>query len=159
SEVMAQKEKIMIPVKIVDVVLREFQMDDEQSRRLYQLVLMNEAQRRALLIWVGEFEGLAIAFKLNGHETPRPMTQVFVARLIEATGAKVERIEISELKADTYYATVHLNINGIVRQVDARPSDAISLAIYANEPMFVNEQILAAQGFDIPEKQLPNGKG
>ena len=147
----------MIPIKVVDVVLRELPVSGEQTRKLYQLVLMNEAQRRAFLIWVGEFEGLAIAFKLNGHETPRPLTQVFIARLIEASDAKLERVEISELKQDFFYATVHMNINGTLKSVDARPSDAIALAIHTDTPMFVSEQILLEQGVDVPQKHIPTG--
>jgi RNA polymerase sigma factor (sigma-70 family) len=159
SEAIRQGENNMIPVKIVDVVIREVPMGEDQIRKLYQLVLMSEAQRRAFVIWVGEYEGLAIAYKLNGYETPRPITQTFIVRLIEASGAKLERIEISELKKEVFYAIVHLNIDGILKQVDSRPSDAIPLAIYTDTPMFVSPQVLSEQGFDVPEKYTPNGKG
>ncbi len=153
-------EKQMIPVKVVDVVMRDYVLSPNKSRKQYQLVLMDEAQRRAIIIWIGEYEGLAIAFKLNNVDLiGRPMTQTFIARLIDASGASLERVEINELKDDVFYATVHLNINGELRQVDARPSDAIGLAMNTDTPLFVSEQVVEQVGFNIPDKHRPNKQG
>jgi uncharacterized protein len=167
---------VMIPVKLVDVVLREIELTEEQknsiraampevdlgentSRKHYQLVLMDEMQRRALVIWIGEYEGLAIAARLNGQERPRPMTLVFMHRLIEASGARLERVEISKLVDEVFYATAHLWVNGELKQVDARPSDAIALALYTDTPLFVSETVMAEAGAAIPEKAVPTRQG
>jgi RNA polymerase sigma factor (sigma-70 family) len=151
--------EVMIPVTVVDVVVLDHKMDDDTPRKMYVLVLLDEAYRRAVCIWIGEFEAVAIALKLNNTATPRPMTQTFIARLIDACGATLERIEISELKDDIFYATVHLGLNGEARQVDARPSDAIGLAVNTDTPLFVSEQVMSQVGFKIPENYVPTGKG
>ncbi len=153
-------ETAMIPVKLVDVVLRETQVSETESRKHYQLVLLDEGQHRALVIWIGEFEALAIAMKLSGQAiTKRPMTQVFIARLIEASGASLERVEISALKDTVFYATAHLRVNDELRQVDARPSDAIALALHVGAPLFISEDVLAEEGIAIPENHHPTGQG
>ncbi len=159
SEFTTEREEIMIPVKLVDVVLRTVEQIDEEPRSHYQLVLLDEAGRRALVIWVGEYEGLQIAYKLNGQTFPRPLTQAFFARLIEAGGASLERVEVSALKNDVFYATTYLKVDGEIRQVDARPSDALGLAVHTGTPIFVSEQVMDAQGFAIPENHAPTGKG
>lgn len=151
-------EKAMIPVTLVDVVVGEDEYEG-LTRKHYQLVLLDEAQRRALVIWIGEFEGLAIAAKLNGYEAMRPMTQAFMARLIEASGATLERVEISELKEDVFYATVYLQAGGETRQVDARPSDAIALALHSDAALFVSEAVLSQVGIAIPENHRATGQG
>lgn len=153
-------EKQMISVEVVDVVMRDYALSADKSRKQYQLVLMDDRKHRAIIIWIGEYEGLSIAFKLNNaNPIGRPMTQTFIARLIEASGAKLERVEINELKDEVFYATVHLDIDGKVRQVDARPSDAIGLAVHTDTPLFVSEQVMEQVGFTIPEKHKPNKQG
>jgi len=168
----------MIPVKLVDVVVREreIELTEEQKQRLgesmpdvelserytrkhYQLVLMEETGHRALVVWIGEYEGLAIAAKLNGRETARPLTQVFMHRLIEASGATLERVEISALKDEVFYATAYLRVNDEMKSVDARPSDAIALALYTDTPLFVSDDVMSNAGIAIPDNFAPTGKG
>jgi RNA polymerase sigma factor (sigma-70 family) len=152
-------EKVMIPVEVVDVLYSESGAEGETRRKHYQLVLLGGSPRRALLIWIGEAEGLAIAYRLNGHETPRPMTQAFVARLLEASGATLDRVEISALRAEVFYATAHLRLDGEIQTVDARPSDAIALALHLGAPLFVAPDVLAENGVAVPEGQGPTRRG
>lgn len=157
-ETLEEGEDMMMPVTLVDVVMRETTWSGAPVKN-YVLVLMSEEKRRAFTIWVGEYEGLAIAYKLNGYHASRPMTQTFMSRLIEASGATLERVTINQLKDDVYYATAYLNIDGVTKEIDARPSDAIGLALYMDAPLFVSEQVLELAGFDIPNELQANGRG
>lgn len=158
-EPLRKDKKTMIPVRLIDVFMLREARGEGNSVTHCQLILMNEERRRAFVIWVGEYEGLAIFHRLNGSEFNRPLTQQFIARLLAASGAALERVEISELKDDVFYATVSLNVNGAAQQIDARPSDAIGLALYNNAPLYASEQVLERIGFDVPVGQHPTGAG
>lgn len=149
----------MIPAQVVDVIRKETPLDGAPSIVHMQAVVYAETLRRALVIWVGEFEGYAIMRALNKEETPRPMTQVFMARLLEASGAVLERIAIIALQENIYYARAFVRVGDVVREVDARPSDALALALEMNAPLFVDEQVLEKQGVAVPEGHLPSRGG
>jgi RNA polymerase sigma factor (sigma-70 family) len=149
----------MIPVKLVDVRREESKRDDGSTAVFMQLILFDEVGRKALVIWIGEAEGLGIAQALNGSPFPRPMTQLFMARLLKATGATVEAVEISALKDSVFYATLRVRSDSGVKEVDARPSDALGLAAPLNVPLFVSVAVMAQAGIDIPAGQAPTGKG
>jgi bifunctional DNase/RNase len=117
------------------------------------IVVLREAEgQRVLPIWVGVFEANAIALQVENVQTPRPMTHDLLKAVIDQLGGRVERIVVCELKENTFYATLHiLSTKGSV-EVDARPSDAIALALRCGAPIFVNEEVIeAAQNIDLTQ--------
>jgi len=94
-------------------------------------------------IWIGAAEGHAIKLALDTTLTPRPMSHDLIKSIAEHLNVHVRRIVIGDVKNSTYYATVYLENNGVERTVDARPSDAISLALRANAPLYITEDVLA----------------
>ena len=109
------------------------------------VVLREQAGTRLLPIWVGVFEANAIALEIEGVTTPRPMTHDLMRRLIEQLQGRVERVVVWALKENTFYALIYLDA-GLSEPVavDARPSDAIALALRAKAPIFVEEEVLVA---------------
>lgn len=94
-------------------------------------------------IWVGAAEGNAIKLALDTLITPRPMSHDLIKSFAEHLGVTIQRIVIADVKNSTYYATVHLASKGVERVIDARPSDAISLALRAHCPIYVAQDVLA----------------
>jgi bifunctional DNase/RNase len=105
------------------------------------IVLLREAEgdRRVLPIFIGPPEATAIAFALQGHVTPRPMTH-------GALGVQVERIVVTELRESTYYAEIELTRDGTSTKVSSRPSDAIAIAARLGTPIFAEEAVLDEAG-------------
>jgi RNA polymerase sigma factor (sigma-70 family) len=149
----------MISVKIVDVMRQQSLSDSGAVNTYCQVILLDEANRRAIIIWMSEPDAMAITQGLNHYETPRPMTHVFLARLLEATGAVVESVTISTLQDEVFYAMVNLITGTTKRTVDARPSDGLALAVQTNAPIFVSEEIMQQVGQPIPVGQTPTCSG
>jgi bifunctional DNase/RNase len=106
------------------------------------IVLREVAGQRVLPIWVGLFEANAIALQVENVQTPRPMTHDLLKTVIDQLGAHVERIVVCELKENTFYATLHvLSAKGPI-EVDARPSDAIALALRSGARIFVDDAVI-----------------
>jgi uncharacterized protein len=106
------------------------------------IVLREVEGQRVLPIWVGVFEANAIALQVENVQTPRPMTHDLLKSVIEQLGARVERIVVCELKENTFYATLHVvSAKGLV-EVDARPSDAIALALRSGARIFVDDAVI-----------------
>ena len=101
-------------------------------------------------LWIGEAEGRAIAMGLKDLEVPRPLTFTFVANLLGAADVQVQSVRIDSLKGDTYYAVVTLRRGGSAVEVDARPSDAMALALHTGTPIHATEELLEQAGVDIP---------
>lgn len=107
------------------------------------VVILRDAQDKSFLpIWVGVFEANAIALQLEGIQTPRPMTHDLLKETIASLGATVDRIIITKLVENTFYAEIHLDVGGRALVVDSRPSDAIALAMRTSSPVFVEEAVL-----------------
>ena len=106
------------------------------------IILRDKAEQRVLPIWVGVFEANAIALQIENVQTPRPMTHDLLKNIIDDLSAQVERIVVTELKENTFYALIHLRRNGHSIEVDARPSDAIALALRTRSPIFVEEAVI-----------------
>src|SRR3984885_9688500 len=96
---------------------------------------------RLVPIWIGIFEGGAIASELTGQEPPRPMTHDLMSAMLKTAHANVEKVVITDLRENTYFAEIHLRTNGAVSILDSRPSDALALAVRARCPMFVSETV------------------
>src|SRR5476649_296498 len=84
---------------------------------------------RLVPIWIGIFEGGAIAAELTGQEPPRPMTHDLMTQIFKASHVAMEKVVITDLRDNTYFAEIHLRTNGSVQVIDARPSDALALAV------------------------------
>lgn len=145
----------MIQVIVADVVKRERKIEGAPPYILHIVVLYDEAGQRALPIWVGPFEGQAIAMGVLGETTPRPMTYEFIAKLLDAAQVKLESIQVQSLQEDVYYASVNLKTGEHTMQVDARPSDAIALALRANCPIHVSEELFERGGMSVPKLERP----
>lgn len=115
----------------------------------HPIVVLNDQQRRrALPIWIGMFEANAITRALDNQKPERPLTHDLLLNTIMQTGFKVKHIEINELTSNTYFATIILHLNDaagkeVLKPIDARPSDAIALALRAKAPIFVAPQVVA----------------
>jgi bifunctional DNase/RNase len=106
------------------------------------IILKNDGGSTVLPIWVGIFEANAIAMQLENIASPRPMTHDLLKNVIEGLQVEVERIEITDLKDNTFFALIHLNRDGESLTIDARPSDAMALALRAEAPIFVSSDVL-----------------
>jgi bifunctional DNase/RNase len=108
------------------------------------VVLRDEEGAVFLPIWIGVFEANAIALRLENVATPRPMTHDLLRSALEKLGAHIEKVVISELRESTFYARIHVQREGDAVEIDARPSDAIALALRSEAPIFVLAPVLAA---------------
>jgi bifunctional DNase/RNase len=106
------------------------------------IILRDQEGQRILPIWVGVFEANAIALQIENVQTPRPMTHDLLKNVIDDLSAQVDRIVVTELKENTFYALIHLRRNGDSIAVDARPSDAIALALRTQSPIYVEEAVI-----------------
>jgi uncharacterized protein len=106
------------------------------------IVLRDEDGQRVLPIWVGHAEANAIALQLENIQTPRPMTHDLLKNVIQDLQAAVERIVVCDLKDNTFYALIHLQTAGGPVAIDARPSDAIALALRTRAPILVEEAVI-----------------
>tara|TARA_Y100001978_G_C23606829_1_gene391578 strand:+ start:24 stop:539 length:516 start_codon:yes stop_codon:yes gene_type:complete len=119
------------------------------ARNGHPIVMLNDStKRRALPIWIGMAEANAIGRALENSTKPeRPLTHDLLLNMITALGYKVERVEINELSSNTYFATIRLKVEDsrveADKAIDARPSDAIALALRAEAPIFVSAQVVA----------------
>ncbi|GMU84892.1 MAG: hypothetical protein AMXMBFR48_01340 [Ignavibacteriales bacterium] len=117
------------------------------SSGAYALVLKEVFGNRRLPIIIGHFEAQAIALELEGIHPPRPLTHDLIKNLIENLGGTVMEVEISELRDNTFYAKIILEVSSLSNEVDARPSDAIAVALRTGAPIYVAEHVLEVAGF------------
>jgi bifunctional DNase/RNase len=117
----------------------------------YIVYLTDIEGRRILPIWVGLFEGHQIAQSLSEGETARPMTYHLMANLLNGLGAKVQEIRVEELKDNTFYAVIKAQNGDTVQELDARPSDAIALALHMEAPVFVSDTLMEKVAQPLPE--------
>lgn len=108
----------------------------------FVVLLMDLDNKTGLPIWIGPFEANAIAMKLKKIESHRPMTHDLVHRVLKTLDSQVMKIVVNDLKENTYYAVIHLNRRGEEILIDSRPSDAIAIALAAEAPIFVSEDVI-----------------
>ncbi|HMV76005.1 MAG TPA: bifunctional nuclease family protein [Microthrixaceae bacterium] len=104
-------------------------------------------RRRQLTIFIGNPEATAIAFALEGVDTPRPLTHDLFCDVLDGLGTSLERVVITELRETTYYADLHLSSEDGPVTVSSRPSDAVALAVRTGCPIFSEETVLDEAGF------------
>lgn len=127
----------MIEMKVMGIAL--------DTRTGSPIVVLHDLDnRKALPIWIGSAEASAIIRKIENLKVQRPMTHDLIIDVVEKTGYKIEKIEISDVDDETYYSTIYLkNDNDETKEIDSRPSDAIAVAIRVNAPIFVAPSVLA----------------
>jgi len=119
----------------------------------YALILYELEGKRKLPIIIGGFEAQAIALKLENIKPPRPFTHDLFKNIADAFHLHVNEIIIDELHNETFYAKVVCEVNGEVHEIDARPSDAIAIAVRFNAPLFVTEEIMNEAGIKEEQKE------
>jgi len=108
------------------------------------VILKDTENKLNLPIWIGLLEATAMATEIEGIKMARPMTHDLLKTILGEVGCAVESVEITELKENTYYASVHLNVSGRQVMIDSRPSDAIALALRTKSPIYVAKAVLEA---------------
>ena len=110
------------------------------------VILKEKLAERYLPIWIGAAEADAIAVKLEGVTVPRPLTHDLLQSIIDTLGASINSIVVSDLKNDTFFARLILEVKGKSMEVDCRPSDALALAVRTEAPIYVEESVLDKAG-------------
>ena len=116
------------------------------------VILRVKDSTRYLPIWIGPSEADSIALKLQDVSVPRPLTHDLLQSVIVALGATVSRIVVSDLNNDTFFAKIVLKYNGSTMEVDARPSDAIALAVRTDAPIFADDSVVEKAGVQMDEE-------
>lgn len=106
------------------------------------IILRDKDGQRVLPIWVGVFEANAIALQIENISTPRPMTHDLLKNAIEDLGGAIQKVVVCDLKENTFYALVYVVRGGETVAIDARPSDAIALALRARAPILVDDSVI-----------------
>lgn len=143
---MVDKEKRTSMIKISAVHALEGVLADN-----YILYLLDTAGGRVLPIWVGPYEGMQISYLLQGRATPRPLTYKFIANLLDTLGATLQEVRVEALKETTFYAVVKAQNGKTVHELDARPSDALALALEMKSPIFVADEVMTKAGRTLPQ--------
>ncbi len=137
---------------MIPVVVESVRMNLSNGQRV--VILKDEKLERYLLIWVGLPESAAIAMELQGEKAPRPLTVDLMKSVIDELGAKVVDVGVTQLTDDVFYARVGIvNAANERLDIDARPSDAIALAVRFEAPIFVEDSILDAASITLPTEQ------
>ncbi|MHB1685782.1 MAG: bifunctional nuclease family protein [Ignavibacteriaceae bacterium] len=142
----------------------------------YAILLKESGGNRRLPIIIGAFEAQAIALEIEGIKPPRPLTHDLLKQVIDNLGGTINEIVIDELRENTFYAKIILEVSGLTNEIDSRPSDAIALAVRTQSPIYVVESIMETAAFlpsdesekepfeekdeytDEKEKQIPKTK-
>jgi len=119
------------------------------------VILRDHDNRLNLPIWIGLLEATAMATELEGIKMARPMTHDLLRGILGELGAAVEWVEVTDLRENTYFALIYLRVNGRQFTIDARPSDAISLALRTKSPIYVAKKVLEASSV---LQQMEEGK-
>ncbi len=136
---------------MIEVMLETIQMSLVSPHRI--VVLKAVGEERYLPIWIGPCEAEAISLRLRGVTVPRPLTHDLIINLLHAFNAELHYIYINDLRDDTFYARLILDVEGKEMEIDARPSDAIAVAVRWGVPIYVAESVLDEAGV-VPEEDV-----
>ena len=127
----------------IEVKIRALMMDPNSGTPI--IILKDVNSETMLPIWVGAYEANAIALEIEKIAPPRPMTHDLLRNLIVELGLKVDRVVVTSLRENTFYAVIELSsVNGEPMRLDSRPSDAIALALRADCPIYVDQEVIQA---------------
>lgn len=129
---------------MIEMTVESVRINLQTSQRV--VILKATKQERYLFIWIAHAEAYAIAIELQGTSSPRPLTHDLLKNVITDLGAKIVSIVISDLVDDIFYARIILDVDGRHVEIDARPSDAIALAVRARTPIYVEDSVLERAG-------------
>jgi bifunctional DNase/RNase len=124
------------------------------------VVLANEKEHIYLLVYVDHFMAQAIQLGMLGMSIERPLTHDLIGILLRRLGAQLSKVSITELKDNTYYALISLRVNGNLQEIDARPSDALAIAVRSKSPIFVARSLMSDRLFpegEGPSAEMPGG--
>ena len=134
--------------------------DDQSNGYILQLVEAGDAARRILPVVIGAPEAHAIAMELQGVKPYRPFTHDLIVQLLESLNVDINKVVITELNNNTFYASIYLDNSSTGEDyLDARPSDAIALAIRVGAPIFVTEEVMDVASFEMDSKEAQQGGG
>jgi bifunctional DNase/RNase len=115
------------------------------------MLLKDRNSTKAMPIWIGEAEAMSIALELQGQKFPRPLSHDLMRDILEAMGGKLERVVISSLKEGTFYATLYIRTPaGQLKEIDARPSDSIALALRTKAPIYIADEVFEQSAIESP---------
>jgi bifunctional DNase/RNase len=135
---------------MIEMKIKHIAVEQESKSPIVFLTDMEET--RYLPIWIGPFEAQSIVQVIEGMRTPRPMTHDLMKTVVDQLGAKVQRIIISDLQDQTFFAKIFLEQDGREIEVDARPSDSLALALRCKAPIFVTESVVQQASYPDSEK-------
>jgi bifunctional DNase/RNase len=119
------------------------------------IVLLKTAEGNKFLpIWIGHPEAAAILMKLQGANTPRPMTHDLLTDMLEKLEARVIRIAVTELRENTFYAVVTVAVDGSEIEIDSRPSDAIALAVRSDAPIYADDSVIEESAIEFEHEDV-----
>jgi bifunctional DNase/RNase len=119
------------------------------------IVLLKTAEGNKFLpIWIGHPEAAAILMKLQGASTPRPMTHDLLTSMLGELDAQVVRITVTELRENTFHASITIQQNGTEIEVDSRPSDAIALAVRAEAPIYADDRVIEESAIEFEGEEV-----
>ncbi len=124
------------------------------------VVLLQDAETgKVVPVWIGNPEATAIAYGLQEKEFPRPLTHDLLKNLIASLGGELEKIVIDSLHDSVYYATIYMrDLDDVVHEIDARPSDSVALAVRTECPIFVADEVFDNAAIDLPEDEEEGGE-
>lgn len=128
----------------------------------YAILLKEMNGNRRLPIIIGAFEAQAIALEIEGIKPPRPLTHDLLKQMVDNLGASINEVIIDELRENTFYAKIILEISSLTNEIDARPSDAIALAVRSQAPIYVADSVMEAAAFlpsEETDKEPENKEG
>jgi bifunctional DNase/RNase len=141
---------------MIEVEIDSIRVSLMSAQRVIVLKAVNA--ERYLPIWIGHYEAEAIAIQLKNIEIARPLTHDLLKSVIAEMGGEVSHILVRELRDDTFFAHISVNLNGKQLEIDSRPSDAIALAVRVEVPIFVAEKVMAEAGI-VPEENVDEETG
>lgn len=131
----------MVPVRVQGVVL-------DPITRGFAVILKDDINDKWLPIYIGQAEATSIALEMEKTKLPRPGTHDLIKLILDNLNANVIKININEVQENTYYASITVEANGIQKDIDSRPSDAIAIALRSKAPILVSESVLAKAGME-----------
>jgi hypothetical protein len=139
------------PAELVEVKFHNLTIDPNTRQPVVMLADLGE--KRAFLIWIGMFEARAIHSEMKGVEPIRPLTHDLLKQIIQKSEGNIERIIITRVEENVFYATILIKQNGSLKEIDARPSDSIVMALKFKAPIFVSKQLFDEMAMSIAEQK------
>ncbi len=144
-------ESQVIAPQFVEVVIDSIRVSLMSQQRI--VILREKDAERYLPIWIGPYEAEAITIALQEVEVSRPLTHDLLMNVFRSVNARIIRIEVTSLRDQVYYGNIVAEVNGKALEVDSRPSDALALAVRANVPILVEQEVMEDAGI-VPEENL-----